>query len=199
MHKVKDKVFQYTPQINEIFSKVKTLFWRHYKVIIIVLFLAINYILFNTVYANVFLRVGKPTYVGDVQGSDQPVSYYFDKFQETRYNGQDTYQLIGWAFLKELNRPLADYKLQIVLINEQSVGYVFENMGLIRTDVTKYFSSLKLNLDNSGFEVNISKYVLPKGKYNIALLYSLPDSSESILYRTDYYLYRTANNLQLIH
>jgi hypothetical protein len=184
---------------NGVSNNLKDFFSRYYKILIIIfsiilILLIILYFSFNTIFA----RVGKPTHIGSIQGTNQTVLFYFDKFQETTYKRQDTYQLVGWAFPKDLNRPLADYHKQIVLINDQSLAYYFDTEVMIRKDVTKAFSDLGIDLDQSGYSVNISKKYLPEGKYNIALLFSLSDGSESILFRTNSYLNRIADDLQLI-
>lgn len=75
------------PLQSEHFYRLKVLLWQ-YKYIGIVFILIILYFSFNTIYINFFLHVGKPAYIGDIQGSNQPFFYSLDKFQEIRYEGQ---------------------------------------------------------------------------------------------------------------
>lgn len=185
------------PPLQVILNQAKVLIFRNYKYLIVIIVLMVNYFLFNTIYLNFFLHVGKPTYTGGIQGSEQPGLFAFDKYGDARFEGQETYQIVGWVFPEELEHPLADYQKQIVLINDQSTGYYFDPLAMTRVDVTKAFPDLGMNVDQSGYLVNISKYVLPKGRYNVAFLFSRSNNSEQILVRTDYYVIRTANNLRL--
>ena len=170
-----------------------------YKMIFIILFSIIFLILICFfAYSLLFPRVGKPANIGSIQGTSQPVKFGLDKFEDTTAKRQSTYQLLGWAFPEELSRPLSDYQKQIALINDQSSGYYYDTEVMTRKDVTKHYKDLGIDLDQSGFSANISKKYLPEGKYNIAILFTLSDGSTPILYRTDYYLIRTADDIQLI-
>ena len=192
-----EKTETQTPPKQNIFRSLRNYFTRYYKILIVVFLLMLNYALFNTLYVNLFLHVGKATSVGVIQSSEQAGKYAIDKHGEARFDGQETYQMVGWAFPEKMSLPLADYHKQIVLIDEHSIGYYFEPMEMTRVDVTKAFTDLGVNVDQSGWLVNISKYVLPKGKYNLAFLFSPSDGSEPILCKSDVYLTRTANTLQI--
>jgi hypothetical protein len=174
-------------------------FLSRYKMIFIILFsVFFCLIIVFIAYKIFFPSVGKPEQIGSIQGASQPVKYWFDKFEENIYTKQLTYQLVGWAFPEKLTKPLADYEKQIVLINDQSTGYYFDTEVMTRKDVTDHYKDLGVNLDQSGFSVNISTKYLPEGKYNIAILFTLTDDSTPILFRTDYYLIRTADDIQFI-
>ena len=184
------------PAMKDPVNSLKGFVRQHFIALIVVLLLVLNYALFNTIYVNLFLHVGKPAKVGEVQAVELTGKYTIDKQGEARFDGQETYQMVGWAFPLEMALPLADYHKQIVLINDQSVGYYFDPLDMTRVDVTKAFIKLGVNVDQSGWLVNISKYVLPKGRYNLAFLFLPTDGSEPILFRTSVYLTRTANTLQ---
>ena len=183
--------------IRNIFREGKLFSLRNYKSIAVFFLLIIFYFSYNAIYVNLFLHIGKPDHVGSIQGVIQDAKYSVDNFRETHHDGQQTYQLIGWAFPKELNQPLANYQKQIILINDQSLGYYFIPEEMNRKDVTKFYTALGVNLDQSGYSVYISKYVLPRGRYNIAFLFFLSDGSEPIVFRTKFYINRTANNLEI--
>jgi hypothetical protein len=184
------------PPAQDYFYQLKKYFKRYYKIVIVILVLGLNFALFNPIYAHFFLRVGKTVYIGSIQAEEQAGNYWVDKHGETRFDGQETYQLVGWTFPQEMGLPLKDYQKQVVLIDDHSTGYYFDLMPVVRADVTRAFKDIGANVDDSGWLVNISKYVLPKGRYNLALLFTPPDHSSSILVRTNYYLTRTANVLK---
>jgi hypothetical protein len=190
------EALEHMPTMKDLDNYLKDFVRRHYVALIVVLLLVLNYALFNTIYVNFFLHVGKATKVGEIQAQELTGKYAIDKHGEARFDGQETYQMIGWAFPEIMAVPLADYRKQIVLINDQSVGYYFDPLDMTRIDVTRAFVKLGVNVDQSGWLVNISKYVLPKGRYNLAFLFLPPDSSGPLLFRTSVYLTRTANTLQ---
>ncbi len=178
--------------------RVKTWAATQRWTLLIAVLLIANFLLFNPLYLRFFLHVGKPESVGAVRGNEGTASYYIDKFEQTHFAGQETYQLIGWAFPQEMPRPLLAYRRQLVLIDAHNRAYYFAAITMDRPDVTQYFKALGLDLNASGFLVNISKYGLPRGEYSLAFLFSSADGSAPILARTNLSILRTANNLELI-
>jgi hypothetical protein len=172
-------------------------FFSRYKLIFIILFSVIFcLVIVFFAYRLIFPTVGKPAQITSIQGTIQPVKFWIDKFEETT-SRQSTYQLVGWAFPVKLTQPLSDYKKQIILINDQGSGYYFNTEVMTRKDVTKNYQDSGINLDQSGYSANISKKYLPEGKYNVAILLSLSDGSEPILFRSNFYLTRTADDIQM--
>lgn len=171
---------------------------KHAKQIIILILLVIYLLVYNPIFVKFFLRTGKPTSVGEVQGEYQEFYYSIDKFEPIYVEGQETFQLSGWAFPIEFDLPLKDYRKQIVLIDKKSKGYFFDTQLFYRVELTEYFQELNLDLDTAGFFVNISKQVLPPGEYKIAFLYTSPDGNQSKLFETFLVIRRTPNHLELI-
>lgn len=181
------------------YSNGSTGFLSRYKMIFIILFSVFFCLLIVFIAYKIFFpNVGKPANIGSIQGTSQPVKFWVGKFEETTSKRLSTYQLAGWAFPEALNRPLSDYKKQIILINDQASGYYYDTEVITRKDVTTHFKDLGLNLDQSGYSTDISKKYLPEGKYNIAILFTLSDGSKPILFLSNYYLNSTAVDIQLI-
>ena len=174
-------------------------FFSRYKMIFVILLAVFFCIIIAFIAYKIFFpSAGKPEHIGNLEGTNQSVKYWFDNFQEMTSKRQLIYQLVGWAFPEKLIRPLEDYKKQIVLINDQSSGYYYDTAVITRKGVTDHYKDLGLNLDQAGFSADISHKYLPEGKYNIAILFSLTDGSTPILYRTAYYLNRTVDDIQFI-
>jgi hypothetical protein len=102
-----------------------------------------------------------------------------------RYDDQPEYlSIAGWAARKEKNLD-ADGEIYILLKDEHGKVYYTPTISTQRPDVTSYFKN-KYKLDNSGYDVIVSKQNLAKGKYNIGLL--IHEGNSYSAYFTDRYI-----------
>lgn len=89
----------------------------------------------------------------------------------TRLDKQTTiHQVVGWGFAKDdLRRPAGDYQRELALISP-SRHYVFEAATVARPDVQQYFSSLGMDLTQSGFSAYVDAKDVEPGVYSVALI-----------------------------
>jgi hypothetical protein len=72
----------------------------------------------------------------------------------------------GWAFIESQNSENS----RTYLVLKSDVGtFIFDTIPQERTDVTNAFSTLNLNLDNSGFSLTIPREKIPEKEYTIGL------------------------------
>lgn len=170
---------------------------RHWIAVSVFGLLFLYVLFYNHMYTNLILRVGKPVFIGELQETEFPMQYFFDKFRAVRYDGQETYQLVGWAFLEDDSSFAENCSKQIILFDKSSRGYVFNSQPVNRDDITRAHKELNRNLGQSGFSANISKNVLPVGFYNVGILCTGKDQETKTVFRTLHYIQRTPNTLQL--
>jgi hypothetical protein len=72
----------------------------------------------------------------------------------------------GWGWLDGMN---SDSLKTYILLKKNDTISVFSVNVTIRKDVTDYFNSTGLNLDSTGFHVEIPAEKIEKGHYNIGL------------------------------
>lgn len=87
----------------------------------------------------------------------------------------------GWSAFND--RDAINQVIKLVLSGERG-NYVFNTEKASRTDVTAAFEN-KYNLDDSGFEVKISKSVLPMGEYKVGILLINPNTHKQSCLETD--------------
>ena len=88
----------------------------------------------------------------------------------------------GWGFLKGINSD--SLKSYILLKANDTLSVLSTNMQ-IRHDVTEYFKGNGLNLDSTGFSVQIPVYNLEKGHYQVGLYIERGDQT-GIVYSDKY-------------
>jgi hypothetical protein len=164
--------------------------------LIIIFFLLIAYYLsFNYLFSNYVSDVGKPIEIGYVKGEQHEMLFYVDSFGITRFEGQETYQIVGWVFPKDLSQDLLNYHKQVILVNDHNLVYSYNTETMNRIDVTRNYKDLGINLDQSGFTVYISKYSLPQGKYKVGFRFISDDGKDNMIYIPEIFIVRTANTL----
>ncbi len=156
------------------------------------------YLSYNYLYLNLVLRVGKPVEIGSIIGEQHEMQFYFDNFGMTRFDGQETYQIVGWVFPKNLSQNLSNFRKQVILKDDHDLVYYFNTENMTRIDITRHYKDLGKDLDESGFTVNISKYSLPKGKYHVGFRLLSEDSKDNCIYFTKFKIIKTSNSLQFI-
>jgi len=74
----------------------------------------------------------------------------------------------GWAFIEGHDADFGGSKTYIVLKSDRRT-YIFDTAPRNRPDVAEAFEALNLNLDWSGFRVNIPVRKIGRGKYTVGL------------------------------
>jgi uncharacterized membrane protein len=75
--------------------------------------------------------------------------------------------LNGWAFLE--GKSMENITINIALIDNQKNHFVLKTHQYIRADVTAFFKKFYENVDNSGFQVDLSLDKLESGEYKIGI------------------------------
>ena len=111
--------------------------------------------------------------------SETEVKYHIDGFVER----DDMIVVRGWSFLEGFDTEEVQH---YIVLKDNSDKMVFDAINLTRPDVTAYYESREINLDNSGFESRVLKDDLPKGEYNLGLY--LVKGDETGLKYTNHYI-----------
>lgn len=152
----------------------------------------------NSLFVAFFLRNGKPVQEKTAlpPETDQ-IYFHIDSLSPVRYDGEDLYELRGYAFTKTAAEP-ADFTIKIVL-HSPTQDLVFNREPVARPDVTQALqSTYKKNLDKSGFRMFISKDVLKIENYQIGILLEGKQGSSRYYIKTGQYIERTPNTLRFI-
>lgn len=112
------------------------------------------------------------------------------------HSKEGLFHIRGWGFiiLNSKIRP-TDYNRSLLLIDDKTV-YELDLISVKRGDVHAFFSSLDINLEDSGFQTSFPKAALPKGTFRIALKFTLPDGSQYML-EDEHVIVQTHNHIRL--
>ncbi len=98
-----------------------------------------------------------------------------DEFQT---DGRTTVEVRGWAFIEGQDSENSEI---FVALESADRTYVFDTMMRERTDVTRHFEELGLNLDHSGFSALIPTRRIADGEYTVGI-YIRKDETEALQY-----------------
>lgn len=144
-------------------------------------------------YNGVVLGVDKAVrFEGELPAATRRISYWIDGMNLMTVEGQDVYDLQGWAFLRD-EPDQSQYERFIILQSDRG-NYIFPTRSVERPDVQSAFPDLTINVQNSGFSAFISKEGLLRGTYQIGILFRHASGGEYFLV-TGNALVRTANQL----
>jgi hypothetical protein len=153
-----------------------------------------------------YIALINPIYVSSIQDAGRANPNWLDTLTETRmlqhidslrlvrHISQGMYRMNGWAFPEDSDVPLDQFQKRIILTNDEGDIYLFDALNITRTDVDEHFSYPNRDVQDAGFYVLISKYTLPRGKYQVGIIYTDP-STETEYTRTQFYVERTPNTL----
>jgi hypothetical protein len=148
-------------------------------------------------YVRFVLKNGKPVQLSDgLPTVTYQISFSVDRMDPMVLDGQDLFNLWGWAFLRE-EPDQSQYERFIVLKSDTNT-YFFQTQSADRPDVQEAFPDLTINVLNSGFSTLISKDVIQLGSYQIGIFFK--QSSDNAVYYvvTNKMIVRTGNQLQLV-
>ncbi|MCX6654484.1 MAG: hypothetical protein NTY03_05105, partial [Candidatus Bathyarchaeota archaeon] len=96
---------------------------------------------------DVSLRISQIQHIALPPPSEN-IRYNLEVLRETTRGGEVIVEIAGWAFIE--GRSSEDSQIFAVLRSDRRT-YVFDTVLKIRPDVTAYFETLNINLDDSGF------------------------------------------------
>jgi hypothetical protein len=147
-------------------------------------------------YARFFVRDGMPlTIRHNLPPATDQILYAVDRLDLVILHGQSGYNLRGWAFIKEeADQSVYD---RYVVLHSKSQMYFFPTKVEIRPGVQETFESLNLNVLHSGYRTYIAKDAVPRGSYQVGIVF-VHKANETIHFvSTNKFIERTANHISL--
>ena len=132
----------------------------------------------NQLYINLILKEGKPVSKNDALPSElRPIVYQLsDVLQPVRRNGENLFQLSGYAFFQD--NPLEPTQIKILLYSP-TLKLTFPTQAAQYPDMIQSYSGYKPGMDSAQFNLLLSKNTLKPGTYQVyILLESLTDESQ---------------------
>jgi len=123
----------------------------------------------NQLYVNLVLKEGKPVSKNDPLPTEtRPIVYQLsDTLQPVRRNGEDLYELNGYAFFQDA--PVEPTQIKIVLYSP-TLKLTFPTQAAQYPDMIESISEYKPGMDEAQFSLLLSKNALKPGTYQICVL-----------------------------
>ena len=125
------------------------------------------------------------------------MAYDFFELAEGETEAAGTYRLLGYAFPFGVDAPVDRYQKRILLIGEDLAPHLFDAETIIRADVAEYYASLGMQVDASGFGVEIAEDALDPGLYRLAILFTA-EGLKPAYWPTDRYIQFTGDAVLLL-
>jgi len=93
-------------------------------------------------------------------------TFNIDSSKEVTQDGNKVIEIAGWAFIN--GQSSENSKIYVVLQSDSNT-YVFDTLPQYKPDVTAYYHTLSLNLDESGFLARIPKDNIGNATYRIGV------------------------------
>lgn len=137
-----------------------------------VLFLAVAaaYLLSaNQLYARIFIHHGRPETANiSLPSAGQAAILKVSDMRLTREDGQDVYELRGFAFLSR--NPGLEHQIRVVLQAQDGTNLIFATQPATAPAMVRSSGYRDLGVEHSEFRALISKYAVPEGSYQIGIL-----------------------------
>lgn len=174
---------------NWIIGKQKHLFFL--GILLIYLFAA------NPVYVHFFMKNGKPSGQNiALPAATKDVVFALNDLQPVRYEGQNLYELRGFAFQKA--RPEQVNKITVVLSNG-SRNVVFATQPVQYPNMIQSYQGYTPAMDSAEFSMLVSNDGLAPGAYKIGiLLEQVKGGGERVFVQTSATIKKTPNSIQYI-
>lgn len=122
----------------------------------------------NPLYIHYFLKNGKPYQPAlPLPAASQGIVYQFGYFETTRLDGQDLYQIPGFAF--NSSDPLMKNKISIVL-RSPSKTLVIATQPIRIPGMIRSYQGYKPGMDQAEFSLYLSQAVFTPGVYTVGIL-----------------------------
>ncbi len=147
-----------------------------------------------------FNENGKPVQVNAaIPAESERIEFVVEDLLPYRKDGENLYQLYGWAFLLPEDEPSLNMFIRELALVADERNYVFPMRSEYRNpDLPGKLTGLDIDLNTLGFSALIAEDILKPGKYRIGVVFR-NTSDGSALYRDKpvHYLIKTPNTLRL--
>lgn len=150
----------------------------------------------NPLYVRYVLKNGKPEQanLSLPKASNEIISKLAD-FQPVRINGEDLYQLHGFAFIG--SDPLRINVITILLINS-SGNLAFATNPVQYANMIQSYSGFKSGMEQAEFNMLISDKVLKPGTYRIGILLEEGEGVRHSFLLTNSSIVKTPNTIRFV-
>jgi hypothetical protein len=148
----------------------------------------------NQLYVNFFLRQGKPVSKNDPLPSEvRPIVYQLsDTLQSVRRNGENLFELSGYAFFQD--NPLEPTQIKILLFSP-TLKLTFPTQAAQYPDMIQSYSGYKPGMDRTQFSLLLSKNTLKPGTYQICILLQSLTGGDQVYVMTSGTILKTPNTI----
>lgn len=172
----------------------RLIFNGYHKHLLILVLLGIYLAAANSVYIQFILKNGKPIRVeGALPAESSEVTYKLAEMRAVRVDGEDVYELKGFAF--DSTTPAADYTITVVLVSGEK-QYAFKTRAPEFPSLIRSSKLYQQGMDDAEFRALISRRVLDSGVYRIGILLEEKNGEGRLFTYTGGTVRKTANTLR---
>ena len=148
----------------------------------------------NQLYINLVLKEGKPISKNDPLPSElRPIVYQLsDTLQPVRRNGENLFELNGYAFFQD--NPLEPTQIKILLFSP-TLKLTFPTQAAQYPDMIQSYSGYKPGMDNAQFNLLLSKNTLKPGTYQVCILLESLAGEDQVYVMTGGTILKTPNTI----
>lgn len=126
----------------------------------------------SQLYQWIFIHHGRPEAENiALPEAGQAVTVKLSDLRASRVDGQDVYELRGFAFLTDA--PQVEHRIRVVLQSETG-NLVFATEPAISPAMIDSSTYSNLGVEHSEFRAVITKYGVPEGRYQVGVLLDQP-------------------------
>lgn len=103
----------------------------------------------------------------DIPVETGDIRYSIESVETQKINWKDIIVIRGWAFIEETDTYNSS---TYIVLKKDTEEFIFDSNMQARPDVTQYFNTMQLELDESGFQSNIPLERIPDGTYRIGII-----------------------------
>ena len=177
---------------------MKNIFRKNWGHIVVWTLMFLFFISAPRLHSKLFLDQGKPIqFDSDLPKSTPEGQFALMGLDSMRFDGEDVYQLWGWAFLtRDPTVNQIDYERTLVLKSDSHV-YFFPITTTPTRNVQETFNTLDLDLTNTWFYTLIAKDFISLGRYRVGIIFEHHTEGTSFYLKTNGVIIRTPNHLVL--
>jgi len=148
----------------------------------------------NQLYVDLVLREGKPVSKNEPLPTEtRPIVYQLsDTLQPVRRNGENLYELDGYAFFQD--NPLEQTQIKIVLYSP-TLKLTFPTQAAKYPDMIQSYSGYKPGMDPTQFSLLLSKNALKPGTYQVFILLDGNNGEDQAYVMTTGTILKTPNKI----
>ena len=148
----------------------------------------------NQLYVNLVLKQGKPVGKNEPLPTQvNPIVYQLsDTLQPVRRNGENLYELSGYAFFQD--DPLEKNQIKIMLYSP-NLKLTFPTQPAQYPDMIQSYSGYKPGMDSAQFNLLLSKNTLKPGTYQVYILLDGNNGADQAYVMTTGTILKTPNKI----